>query len=776
MPIQLERATGIIPADALARAPRRIEGRDKVTGRLRYAGDLPAGSLDLDTDVAVAITSTQASGRIIKIDAADALAAPGVRVMLSHENAPRLKKVLATNGAEIGDLLPLQDDRIHYGGQCIGLLVADTLEHARAAAPLVRVTYSAPEGNTAFTLDQGIGRAEDVKKVGAGNPGQVRIGQPEQAYEDAAVKIDLTFETPPHHHNAMEPGAVVAAWDGDGLTVWLPTQFSYGDVVILGEAFGFGLKDKLPRIIGQVLGGFEFNNKVRVISTMAGGAFGGKNANVHLLLAPMAAKLTGRAVKLVLSRADVFTMMPFRGGSHQRIRLAASEDGRLQALIQDSVVSQGAKGQYVEAAGETVHKAYACPNMLVHQQAARLDTTAAGWMRGPGACLGRFASEIAMDVLAGKLGIDPLDFRLRNHADVEPDTGHEWSSKSLKQCYQAAAARIGWFDRDPRVGSMRKGRHLVGFGMATSIYPVLQMPAVARVILGADGRARVQTASHELGQGMITALTQVGAEAIGLPLDHVRLEFGDTALPYGGMAVGSMSMLTSGAAVHEAGALVRKAIVKRAVRDQGSPLHGQHRHDLEVIDGRIVAGDGTNETVADLMTRHPDGEIEEEAITGRDFGHSKYGRMSFGGQFAKVLIDSDTGHIQVERLVGAFAGGRAINPLLVRSQLLGSMVWGLGQALMEESAMDARTGLFMNRSLGEALVPTNADVDQFDAIIIDEDDTRAHPLGIKGMAEIGVIGTAAAIGNAIFHATGLRLTELPFRVDRLLAAQFARAG
>ena len=445
---------GVISPSVFARAPRRVEGRDKVMGRIRYAGDLSAAALGFEMDVAVAITSTQATGRIVSIDAGQAMASPGVRLLLSHENAPKLHKVLATNGAEIGDLLPLQEDRIYYGGQCIALLVADTLEHARAAAPLVRVQYSAPEPDTAFTLAQGMGRAQDAKKVGSGSPGQVKVGHAERSFEAGVEKVDMVFETSPHHHNAMEPGAVVAAWDDDGgLTVRLPTQFSYGDVVILGQAFGFGLKDRLPRVIGQVLGGFEFDNKVRVISTLSGGAFGGKNANIHLLLAPMAAKVTGRPVKLVLTRRQVFTMMPFRGASRQRLRLAANAGGGLEALIQDAVVAQGAKGQYAEPSGETVPKSYACNNMLIHTQTARLDTHAPGWMRGPGACLGQFALESAMDMLAHRLGIDPLEFRLRNHADLEPDTGYQWSSKSLKACYQAAAERIGWFDRNPQVGS-----------------------------------------------------------------------------------------------------------------------------------------------------------------------------------------------------------------------------------------------------------------------------------------------------------------------------------
>lgn len=761
---------GLDQAEALARAPRRVEGRDKVTGALRYAGDLARTVADVATDVAVAVTTTQASGRILAIGADEALAMPGVGLVMSHVNAPRLHKVLSVTGSEIGDLLPMQDDRVHYGGQCIALVVADTLDHAREAAGRVRVDYSEPEP-AAFSLAAGADRIADAKKVGGGDPGQVKIGDPEKAWSKAPVQVDLTICSSPHHHHAMEPGAIVAAWDVDGgLTVQVPTQFSYGDAMILGQAFGFGLKDRLPRIVAQVLGGLQFDNKVRVISTMAGGAFGSKSANVHLLLAAMAANLAGRPVKLVLTRRDVFTMMPFRAESRQRIRLGADGSGRLTAVLQDSVTAQGAGGSYIEPVGETIPKLYAAPNILVHQQSARLDTNAPGWMRAPGACLGTFAIETAMDVLAARLGVDPLDLRLRNHADVEPDTGHEWSSKSLKACYEAAGRRIGWFDRDPAVGSMREGRLLVGYGMASAVYKVMQMPAVARIIVGGDGVARVQSAVHEIGQGMVTAMTQIAADGLGLSREQVKLEIGDTALPYGGMTVGSMSTLTNGAAVHEAASKVKKALIKRAIRDRASPLHGCNRNDVDIVHGRIGTHDGPGETVVQLMARHANHPIEEEATTGRTFGRSKYGRQAFGAQFARVLVDPDTMHVRVQRLVGAFAGGRPINPLLVRSQLIGGMIWGLGQAMMEETVMDERTGLWMNRSLGEALVPTNADVDDVDAIVIEEDDTRGHPLGVKGMGEIGGVGGAAAIGNAIFHATGMRLTELPFRIDRLLRA------
>ncbi len=763
---------GVVDAKAYSAAPRRVEGRDKVMGRALYAGDLNSAKLEQDTDVAVAVTSTQATGTILAIDTEQALESPGVRAVLTHENAPRLHKVISVNGTEIGDILPLQEAKLHYAGQCIALVIADTLENARTAALLVSVRYSAPEAAPAFTLEQGMNRAKDAKMVGSLEKGQEKLGNAEKAFTAAAYQADLTFETSPHHHNAMEPGAIVASWEEDGgLTVRLPTQFTYGDAVLLGEAFGFGLKDRLPRIIGQVLGGVQFDNKVRVISTLAGGAFGGKQGNIHLLLAPLAAKVTGRSVKLVLTREQTFSLMPFRGATRQRLRLGADGTGKLTALMQDGVMAQGAGGSYVEPVGENTMKVYACPNIKVHSQSARLDTGAPGWMRGPGASLGQFAVEVSMDALAEKIGMDPLDFRLRNYAEVEPDTGHEWSSKSLKECYEAAGRRIGWFERDPRVGSMREGRHLVGFGMATSIYPTQQLPAVARIILRSDGHATVQSSVHEIGQGMLTVMTQIAAERLGLPLDNVHLEWGDTALPYGSMAVGSMGALSNGASIAEAADLVMRDLFKREVKDPASALYRQHQHDLEVAGESIAAPDGTTVKVIDAARRLSE-PIEEEAISGRppqvpSLPH-KYGRSAFGAQFVKVRIDPDTMHVQVERLVGAFAGGRALNPMLVRNQLLGSMIWGLGQALIEESMIDTRTGIWMNSNLGEALVPVNADIADVEAIIIEEDDTRGHPLGVKGMGEVGTIGTAAAVSNAIYHATGKRFCSLPIKIDDLL--------
>ena len=759
--------TSVVGAEAMRSAPRRIEGLDKVKGIVQYVGDIPPAEPDGPYDVAVPVISTQATGKIVSLDASAVLASPGVRAVLTHENASRLKAVMSPNGTEIGTLLPMQDATLHYGGQCIAVVIADTLEHARTAGLLLKVTYSATGQNPAFTLNQGADRIQDAKTVGAGDKGQEVFGNPEHALGLSTYHVDVTVRTSPHHHNAMEPGGVIARWDDDGgITVYMPSQFCYADAMILGQAFGFSIKERLPRIIAQVLGGFKFDNKIRAISPMTGGAFGSKQANVHLLLAAMAAKLTGNAVKLILTREQTFSMMPFRGESRHRIRLGASVEGKLQAVIQDSVMAQGAGGSFIEPAGENTTKVYACENIRVHSQSARLDTNAPGWMRGPGSGFGQFAMEVTMDVLADRIGLDPLELRLRNYAEIDPSTGHEWSSKSLRQCYQMAADRIGWHQRNPKVGSMREGRHLVGYGMATGIYPTRQMPAVARVILKPDGTAEVQSALHEMGQGGITTMTQVAAERLGLPLDRVHLRWGDTALPYGSMNAGSMGALTNGAAIAEATDLALQSLFKSAVKDKDSAFFDDKPGNLQVRDGRVVNGRGISETTLNLLLKLEE-PIEEEAVTGRTMGHSKYARAVFGAQFVKVKIDPDTCHIRVDRMVGAFAGGRPLNPVMVHSQLIGSMVWGLGQALVEESMIDRRSGLWMNGNLGEALVPVNADIPDLEAILIEEDDTRGHPLGIKGMGEIGIIGVPAAISNAIHHATGKRLLSLPMKAEQL---------
>ena len=744
--------------------PPRLEGADKVTGRAVYVNDIVHSRSGTALDHAVVVTAHQASGTIVLIDAAAALALPGVRLVLTHENAPRLRKVTSPLGTEIGDYLPLQDARLRYADQCIALVVAADLQVAMQAALLVRIECTPPDPDARFSLESAPERVKPAKTVGGGDKGRERHGDPEAAYAEAAHRIDLQIDTAAHHHNAMEPGAAVAEWDADGgVHVQLPTNFSYGDALALAQAFGFALGERLPRLAAQFVGDIRFGGKVRVSATLAGGAFGSKGGNAHLLLAAMAAKANGRAVKLVLTRRQTFSMMPYRGETKQRLRLGADAGGKLTSLIHEATVAKGMAGSFIEPVGEVSTKTYDCPSFEVDTRVAALDRGAPGWMRAPGASVGQFSLEVAMDELAEAVGIDPLDLRILNYADTVPGSGKEWSSKSLHECYAAAAERIGWRERDPAVGAMREGGKLVGYGMATAIYPVKQLPAAARITMRPDGTALVEAGTHEIGQGSLTALSQIAAEALGLPLDAVTLLWGDTDHTFGGMTVGSSTTLSLGSAISEAAAAIRGKLIRLATADRRSPLAGSSRRAITIVDGRLLASTGQSERITDLLARHPRVRLSHRAMTGRTFGRSGYGRMAFGAQFARVLVDPYTSEVRVDRLVGAFAAGRIVNPVLARSQLIGGMVWGLGQALMEETVLDHRTGRWINSDLGEALVPVHADVPAIEAIIVEEDDTRGNPLGTKGLGEIGVVGTAAAIANAIHHATGRRLHALPLR-------------
>jgi xanthine dehydrogenase YagR molybdenum-binding subunit len=613
-------------------------------------------------------------------------------------------------------------------------------------------------------LEDAQDRLKPAKTVGGGNKGREQHGDPEAAFAASVHQIELKVETAAHHHNAMEPGVAVAEWTPEGgVHVRLPTNFSYGDALALAQAFGFGLGERLPRLAAQILGDIRVGGKVRVSATLSGGAFGGKGGNAHLLLVAMAAKANGRAVKLVLTRRQTFSMMPYRGETRQRLRLGADAEGKLTSLIHEATVAKGAVGSFIEPVVEVSAKTYSCPNYLIDTRVAVLDRGAPGWMRAPGASVGQFALEVAMDELAEAAGIDPLDLRLLNYASTEPGSGKEWSSKSLHACYAAGAEQIGWRARNPVVASMKEGGKLIGYGMATAIYPVKQMPAAARITLFPDGTALVEAGTHEIGQGSFTALSQIAAEALGLPLSRVTLLWGDTDLTFGGLTAGSSTTLSLGSAITKAAQVIKDKVIRLAVRDRRSPLAGASPHAVALVEGQLVTPTGQSEAITELLSRHPGIRLSHRVMTGRTFGRSSYARMAFGAQFARVLVDPDTSEVRVDRLVGAFAGGRIVNPMLARSQLVGGMVWGLGQALMEETVLEQRTGSWITADLGEALVPVHADVPAIEAILIDEDDTRGSLLGAKGIGEIGVVGTAAAIANAIHHATGRRLRSLPLR-------------
>lgn len=762
-----------------ATAPVRVDGRAKVTGTGFYTADLlrfdeylHPGEAPTPMLHAAVVSAAIAFGSVLHLDIAEAERTPGVRLVLTPANSPELKRFNSLLMSEQSNYLPLQDSDVRYHGQPVALVVADSFQVAQEAAASVRVTYSPQPALLDFEAN--LGKAKPVKKVGAGSKGKVERGNPQAAFADAPVKIDANYYLQPAHHNAMEPGVSIAHWHAeDGLpnrlTVVSSTQFVYGDAVALAEAFELAHKDKMLRIVAQVAVGKEWEGSVRVIAPLVGGGFGSKGGSNHTLLAAMAAKLLRQPVKLVMTRQNTFSQMPYRGGLHVRLRLGASREGKLTSLLQDTVIQSSVTASFLEPTGEVTPHLYAVENLVIEHKALRLNTNSPGWMRAPGVAPGQFVLETAMDELAVRLGLDPIDLRLRNYADTDPESGKEWSSKSLRECYAQGAESFGWHRRTPR-STEREGIERIGYGMATAAYPTNHFPATARLTLQPDGSVLAETATHEIGQGAITSLSQVVADALALPLDRVRIAIGDTTLPFGAFSAGSSTSLSVGSALMEAAHELTKRLARLARVDHNSPLYGCSLRDIVFREGNLQhrIEHARTEAATIVLARAGLDSLTVKGISGRLFGKSKYARMAFGAQFARVAVDPFTGSVRVTHMTGAFAGGRILNARTARSQLLGGMVWGVGHALMEESLRDPHIGAWVNANLAEAHVPTNADAPEIDVLMIPEDDSRGSELGAKGLGEIGITGAAAAIANAIANATGRRMRNLPITAEQVL--------
>jgi xanthine dehydrogenase YagR molybdenum-binding subunit len=733
----------------------RVEGPAKVTGSARYSGEITLPDLAYAEIVGAAV----ASGRVASIDTAAAERADGVVAVLTQRDLPKVSHVPLVpsllGGPSPGEtFFPMQDDVVHYAGQPVAIVVADALEQAQHAAALVRVHYDGSP--PVATIGQGRGSAYEPERIFGGLiPGRTVRGDADAGLAAAEVTLSARFRFAANHHNALEALTTTAVWDGDELTLYDSCQ-GIKAVQLTVSA----LLDLSP-------------SRVRVLTSYVGGAFGSK-AMVwpHVTLTAIAARHVRRPVRFTAPRAQMFTSCGHREEQEQSIKLGASRAGKLTAIRHRKISVTSPFDDWAEPAFGVASQLYASPAYEGILHLVRGNTMTPTFTRGPGEALGVFTLECAMDELAGQLGIDPVELRLRNLAETEPGTGNPWSSYGLRECLQRGAELIGWERRDPRPRSVRDGNWLIGTGMAAAAYPVafFMRAQRARAHLYADGTAVVQTSTQEFGTGMPTVLTQVAADALGVRLGDVRVEFGDTSLPGSGSPVGSNGAMMVSAAVHNAGLAVRGQLVALAVGDPKSPLHGADPARVTAADGRLaLAGDpGTGESYDSLMGRHLMNDAEAIGSWSPPPLDTPYGLLTFGAQFARVAVDADLGIVRVRQLAGAFAPGRVLNPRTARSQLMGGMLWGMSQALLEGNRMDPATGRWASASLGDYLVPVNADAPEVDVALVEVDDHVTGPLGVKGVGEIGQVGSSAAIANAIYHATGYRVRELPVAVEHLL--------
>ncbi|GAB2870985.1 xanthine dehydrogenase family protein molybdopterin-binding subunit [Hymenobacter ruber] len=755
----------------------RVDGRAKVTGAAKYSAEynqLP-GLVH-----AVLKTSDVARGRITGFDVSAARQVPGVLAILTHENIPKLAKTpnnpqdqqAMGPGAHMG-FLPLTSDQVHYAAQPVAIVVADTLERAQHAAALLRVQV-APETPVASFRDP---RAE-VFKPKEGRAAQLPKprGNAQAAFAGAPIQLTATYEHAINHHNPMEPGATTAHWEApDRLTLYDATQGIVWTQQALSVMLGLSA------------------DQVRVVNKFLGGGFGCKGSVwPHTVLAAQAARAVGRPVKLVLTRPQQFTGMGHREDQDQTLRLGATSEGKLLALLHEKTSTTSPWDAYAETNSKIVDLLYACPAFEASAKLAKANVMTSTFMRAPGEAPGSFAIESLMDDLAYRVGVDPLQIRLLNYADRDPSTGKPWSSKSLKECYARGAELFGWAKRNPKNGQMRQGKLLVGYGMASGTYPVHSGQGNARVRLYADGHAVVQAAATDLGTGTYTVITQTAADALGLAPENIRFELGDSQLPSTIVSGGSMAAGTVSSSVYLAAQDVWQKLTKVAVMDKKSPLFGAKPADVEATGGRLQlkANPAKGEGFAEVMKRAMMTDLEgsatgrygagyesaqaalnakPDAAGGKDDagGHSMH---SFGAHFCEVHVDPELGTVRVKRWVSVIGGGRILNPKTARSQIMGGAIMGIGAALMEGTVRDQNLARYTNASLADYHVCVNADIPEMTVEFIDEKDPYINAMGVKGIGEISIVGTSAAVANAIYHATGRRLRSLPITPDKMLAA------
>ena len=725
----------------------RVDGPLKVRGEARFAAEFPLEGMVY----AALVYSTIPKGRVAFFDTAAAEAAPGVVLVLTHRNTPEIKALPffgQAGKAAAGDNLPIfQDDRVHWNGQPVAVVLAETQEQANHAKTLVRVAYEAEPAVTAFDAAKanGLHRAEF-----AGEALEHTVRDAEAALAAAPCKVDAIYRTPRHNHNPIEPHAVTVAWRDGELHLHDASQCVSHVAWSLAQAFGIE------------------EDKVRVTSPFVGGGFGSKTLWQHHVLAAAAAQVAGRPVRMALSREGVFRVVGGRTVTEQRVAIGARADGHFDAIIHTGVVGMTDHNNVPEPFILATQCLYAADSFKLSVETAHLDTLANTFMRAPGESVGTFALESAVDELAEKLGLDPIELRRRNEPDQDPLLGVPFSSRHLVECYRTGAERFGWDQRRALPGTRREGEWLVGLGMATATYPYQRMPGgAARITLTRGGKANVEIAAHEMGMGTATTTALVAAERLGLPMDRVTVVYGDSALPGIVLAGGSQQTASIGAAVLAAHQELVAELLRLA--PAGSPLAGLEPEEVVCRDGGLckLTDPACRESYAVLLGRAGRDELAVEGTAPPPLELMHWSMHSFGAMFCEARVNAVTGETRVSRFLGSFDCGRILNAKTARSQFRGGIIMGLGLALMEETRLDERNGRIMNPSLAEYHVPVHMDVPEIDVIWTDIPDPHA-PMGAHGIGEIGITGVGAAVANAVYNATGRRVRELPITLDKLM--------
>ena len=726
-------------------ATSRIDGRAKVTGAAKYAAEVTAPGLVYG----FVVTSTIAKGRIAGIEASEALRVAGVLDVLTHENRPSMARATEAyrdeTAPEQGEpFRPLYDDRIHFNRQPVALVVAEDWETARFAAALVRVEYR----QEAHATDL---RAERARAVTLEKPVKPR-GDAAKAFATAPVRHAAEYVTPVEHHNPMELFGATAVWTGGGtLTLYDKTQ---------------GVQN-VQRYLAAV---FEMKpEQVRVLSPFTGGAFGsGLRPQYEAVLAGLAARKLKRPVRLVLTRQQMYAL-GYRPATIERLELGAKADGTLEAVTHEAIAVTSRFEDFSRTDTAWSGLLYISPHARYLHKLARVDLPTPCDMRAPGAATGVYALECAMDELAVGLKVDPLELRLKCYSERDQNAGVPYTSKALRECYRQGAEAFGWAKRQPEPRAMREGGELVGWGMASGVWEALQMPFGARIVLGANGHAEVASAASDIGTGTYTIMAQVAADMLGLPLDNVTVKLGDSTLPHAMVEGGSWTAASVSHAIARTSDEIRQELLRLAKAVPGSPLAEARLEQVALREGRIVTTEDPRRgvSIADAMRHGKLDRIEREATMAfaEDPSHA---RNTHSAVFAEVKVDEQLGVIRVTRIVSAIAAGRILNHKTAASQIMGGAVWGIGMALHEETLIDHAFGRVMNADVAEYHMPVNADVHDIKVIFVDEPDALVNPLGIKGVGEIGIVGTAAAIANAVYHATGKRVRDLPITLDKLM--------